>query len=385
MDIRPFAIEVPQATLDDLHERLARTRWPDAVSGAGWDYGSNLSYMQELIGYWRSAFTWRWQEQIMRSFAHFHATIDGIGIHFIHERGRGPAPMPLILTHGWPGSFLEMLRIIPLLVDPAAHGADPADAFDVVVPSLPGYGFSDRPKQAGVLPSIARLWTRLMTDGLGYRHFAAHGDDIGAGVTTRLGLHFPEHLIGIHITAVADPYLDPETTPLSPAERAFQAMRERWEQEEGAYGHLQGTRPQTLAYGLNDSPAGLAAWIVEKFRAWSDCGGDVERRFSKDQLLANVTLYWVTQTINSSFRLYYDARHHPAPLGPGDRVTVPIAVALTREEVDFTPREWAERTYNVQRWTEFPRGGHFMALEEPTLLVDDLRTFFRPLRSSLTA
>lgn len=384
MEIRPFTIDVPHAILDDLRARLAHTRWPDEVSGTGWEYGTNRAYMAELLDYWRMSFDWRRHERAINAFAHFRATVDGIGIHFIHERGRGPAPLPLIITHGWPGSFIEMLKIIPLLADPEAHGGDPADAFDVVAPSLPGYGFSDRLPQRDTRPSqaIAALWARLMSDGLGYRRFGAHGGDIGSGVTTRLGLRFPDQLVGIHVTAVTPPYLGSEAPALSPAEQAYRAVVDRWDEEEGAYSHIQGTKPQTLAYGLNDSPAGLAAWIVEKFRAWSDCGGEVERRFSKDELLANVTLYWVTQTINSSIRLYYDSRHHPAPLAPGERVTVPTGVALTTEAVARAPREWAERTYNVRRWTELPRGGHFTALEEPELLAQDIRAFFRPLRQT---
>lgn len=384
LELQPFTVDVPQAVLDDLRARLARTRWPDEVPGAGWAYGTNLAYLLELVEYWQTTFDWRRLERTINTFAHFRATIDGIGLHFIHQRGRGPAPLPLILTHGWPGSFLEMLKIIPLLADPGAHGGDPADAFDVVVPSLPGYGFSDPLPRQEIRPSqaIAALWARLMTEVLGYGRFGAHGGDIGAGVTTRLGLSFPDQLVGIHLTAVTEPYLGPGAPALSPAEQAYRALVERWDDEEGAYSHIQSTRPQTLAYGLNDSPAGLAAWIVEKFRAWSDCAGEVERRFSKDELLANVTLYWVTQTINSSIRLYYDSRHHSNPLGQGDRVTVPTGVALTREEVAHAPREWAERTYNLQRWVELPRGGHFTALEEPELLAQEIRHFFRPLRSA---
>ena len=359
MNIDPFAVNVSQPVLDDLRERLARTRWPDEVPDTGWEYGTERAYLQELVHYWETAFDWRRQERAINAFPHFHTTIEGTGIHFIHQRGRGPAPLPLIITHGWPGSFLEMLTIIPLLTDPAAHGGDAADAFDVVVPSLPGYGFSDRLPAPAVLPSIARLWVRLMVDILGYERFGAQGGDIGAGVTTRLGLGFPEQLMGIHITAVGQPYLGAEAAPLSAAETAYMELRARWEQDEGGYSHIQRTRPQTLAYGLNDSPVGLASWLVEKFRAWSDCAGDLERRFSKDQLLAHVTLYWATQTINSSIGLYYDGRRFLSPPRPQDRVIVPTAVALTREAVTNAPREWAERTYNVQRWTALPSGGHF--------------------------
>ncbi len=378
MEISPFEAHVPDSVLDDLRERLDRVRWPDELDGAGWTYGSSLAYMRELVAYWRDEFDWRAQERAINRFAHFRASIDGLGIHFIHERGKGPNPLPLILTHGWPGSFFEMYKLIPLLADPASHGGDPRDAFDVVVPSLPGYGFSDRPSRPGMTNSAtADLWARLMTEGLGYARFAAHGGDIGSGVTARLGLRHPSSLLGIHVTAVSTPYLGPGAPALSEAERAYVALQERWEQEEGAYSHQQHTRPQTLAYGLNDSPVGLAGWIVEKFRAWSDCGGEIERRFSKDELLTNIMVYWATETINSSIRRYAEPRE---PIQPGQRITVPCAVALTREEVERAPREWAERTYNVQRWTDLPSGGHFLALEEPELLAEDLRAFFRQFR-----
>lgn len=381
MRIEAYRVEIAEQTLVDLRERLERTRWPDEADRAGWAYGSNLAYMRELAEYWRTAFDWRAQERAINRFAHFRADMDGIGIHFIHEHGKGPRPLPIVLTHGWPGSFFEMHKLIPLLADPASHGGDPEDAFDVVVPSLPGYGFSDRPTEPGMTSTrVADLWARLMRDGLGYARFAAHGGDIGAGVTTRLGLRHPDHLFGIHVTAVAEPYLGPGARELSEAERAFTAVQEQWEQDEGAYSHQQSTRPQTVAYGLNDSPAGLAAWIVEKFRAWSDCGGEVERRFTKDELLTTIMLYWATQTINSSIRMYYEHQHYPAPIQQGERVTVPCGIALTQEAVDRAPREWAERTYDVQHWTELPRGGHFLALEEPELLARDLRAFFRQFR-----
>lgn len=381
MDVQPFKIHVPQATLDDLQACLKRTRWPDEIPHSGWDYGSNLAYMKELINYWRTQFDWRTQEEAINAFAHFRASVDGLSIHFIHERGKGPNPLPLIVTHGWPRSFFQMLKIIPLLTDPESHGGDPEDSFDVVVPSLPGYGFSDRPTQRGMTTSrIADLWVRLMTEGLGYSRFGAQGGDLGAGVTNRLGLAYPDQLIGIHVTNLTEPYLGPGARELSEAERAMLAESERWDNSEGAYAKLQATKPQTLSYGLNDSPAGLVAWIVEKFRAWSDCSGEVERRFTKDELLTNVTIYWVTETINSSIRLYYENRHNPMPLKQGERIEVPSAVALFPKEIRHPCREWAERTCNVQRWTQMPRGGHFAAQEEPDLLVEDIRAFFRTLR-----
>lgn len=377
--VAPFRIAIPQVVLEDLRARLLMTRWPDEVDGAGWDYGTNLAYLRELVEYWQDGFDWRQQEARLNAFAHYRLDVDGLGLHFIHERGRGPNPMPLVLTHGWPSTFYELTRVIPLLTDPGAHGGDPAQSFHVVVPSLPGYGFSDRPRRPGLFSGrIADLWARLM-GRLGYERFAAFGGDIGAGVTSRLGLYHPDRLLGIYVLSVLAPYRGPGASPLSEAEQRFVALNERWEDEEGAYSHQQSTRPQTLAYGLNDSPAGLAAWIVEKFRAWGDTSGDVETRFSRDDLLTTVTLYWVTQTINSSMRLYYEYRRHARPLGPEERVRVPSAIGLTTEAVDRAPREWAARTYsNLQRWTEFPRGGHFFALEEPGLLVDELRAFFKP-------
>jgi pimeloyl-ACP methyl ester carboxylesterase len=277
-----------------------------------------------------------------------------------------------------------MHKLIPLLADPASHGADPSDSFDVVVPSLPGYGFSDRPTERGMTKTrIARIWSRLMTEGLGLDRYGAQAGDVGTGITTQLALLFPEQLAGIHLTDPAWPYLGAGTRELTAAERAYVEAEASWQRDEGAYDDQQATRPQTLAYGLNDSPAGLAAWIVEKFRAWSDCDGNIESRFTRDELLTNLTIYWATETINSSIRLYYESRHAPAPFKEDERVTVPTAFAIFPKDIDQPPREWAERSYNVTRWTQMPRGGHFAALEEPELLARDLRAFFRPLRSAL--
>ena len=383
MEIQPFKIEIPDATLQDLRERLARTRWPDEILGSGWDYGSNLAYVKELTEYWRLHFNWRTQEAALNSFAHFRANVDGLCIHFVHQQGQGPQPLPLIITHGWPSTFFEMVKIIPLLTDPARYGGDPSDSFDVVVPSMPGYGFSNLTRERGVnTRKIADLWARLMTEGLGYPQFCAQGGDWGAGVTARLGFHYPERLIGIHVTSVTQalPYLGEGSRPLNDKEKAFLEERANWREAEGGYSHIQGTKPQTLAYGLNDSPAGLAAWIVEKFRTWSDCTSDVERRFTKDELLTNITIYWATQTINSSTRLYYENQRTSWNFSKDERIRVPCAVALFPQDLSRPPREWAERCYNVQHWTQMPRGGHFAALEEPELLVEDIRAFFRPLR-----
>ncbi len=383
MEVWPYAVNVPQVELDDLHVRLARTRWPDDIPGTGWAYGADLRFMTDLLEYWRTRFDWRAQERRINAFAHFRASVDGVGIHFIHEKGSGPAPLPIVITHGWPGSFVEMLRLIPLLTDPASRGGDPRDAFDVVVPSLPGFGFSDRPAKVGLNPfRIADLWAMLM-DGLGYRRYGAQGGDWGASVSTGLALAYPARVIGMHLNFIPGsyrPYLGPNAHGLSDAERLFLRAMDDWAATEGGYWHIQRTRPQTLAYGLNDSPAGLAAWIVEKFRAWSDCGGDVERRFTKDDLLTNVSIYWWTQTIHSSCRLYVETRQRPLHFGQDTRVTVPCGVAHFPAEAPFPPREWVERGYAVTHWTTMARGGHFAAMEEPELLAADVRTFFRAFR-----
>ncbi len=382
MPITPFHLAIPDETLQDLQSRLAQTRWPNEISHSGWDYGSNLSYLKELVDYWQTGFDWRQQEAALNAFSHFRTDVDGLGIHFIHEKGVGPKPLPLILTHGWPSTIFELTKIIPLLADPARYGGDAADAFDVVVPSMPGYGFSDATQERGMnTRRIAALWAKLMTAGLGYQHFGAHGGDWGSAVSTALAYDHGERLVGFHITLMsAQVALENIAPPLTDAERRFLEGRDKWRQEEGAYGHIQGTKPQTLSYGLNDSPAGLAAWIVEKFRAWSDCGGDVETRFTKDELLTTLTIYWVTGTIGSSVRLYYENQRNPLIFQPGERLAVPFGFAKFPVEISFPPREWAERMFNVQRWTEMSTGGHFAAMEEPELLVEELRAFFRPLR-----
>ncbi|GCE07808.1 multidrug MFS transporter [Dictyobacter aurantiacus] len=385
MEKHPFTVHVPQAILDDLKDRLAYTRWPDEVENAGWDYGTNRHYLKSLVDYWQHEFDWRAQEKKLNQFAHFREHIDGLGIHFIHERGRGENPLPILLTHGWPGSFFEMFKLIPLLTDPEKHGGDPTDAFDVIVPSLPGFGFSDRPTVRGMATmQTAELWARLMRDVLGYSHFAAAGGDIGSGVTQRLALAHPELLVGIHLTYLSVHASLPEQPNLSEEEQHYLQVVQQWSQEEGAYSALHSTKPQTLAYGLNDSPVGLAAWIIEKFRAWSDCNGEVEQRFSKDELLTNIMLYWSTETISSSVRMYYENAHTLPKLRPEQHISVPAGIALFPKEISLPPREWAERLLLVQRWTMMPRGGHFAAMEEPELLAEELRAFFRPFRSEKT-
>ena len=383
MAVEQFKIDISDSVIEDLKSRLASTRWPDELPGTGWDYGSNLEYVKELVEYWRTTFDWRAQEDLINSFSHFKTEVDGLGIHFIHEKGKGPDPMPLVVTHGWPGTFFEMHKIIPLLSDPASHGGDPTDSFDVVVPSMPGYGFSSHTIERGLdVLSIGDLWAKLMSENLGYKQFGAQGGDWGASVTAQLGFAHGDKVTGIHSTSVTrpTPYMGSGSRALSDAERELLQKRADWQAAEGGYSHIQGTKPQTLSYGLNDSPAGLAAWIIEKYRTWSDCGGDVEKRFTKDELLTTITIYWVTQSIGSSTKLYYETLRKPWDLKEGEKIEVPCGIAVFPAEISVPPREWAERSYNVQQWTVMPAGGHFAALEEPDRLVEDVRNFFRPLR-----
>jgi pimeloyl-ACP methyl ester carboxylesterase len=382
MSIQPFKIAIPQATLDDLRERLAHTRWPDEVEGAGWNYGTNLAYLKELVDYWHHKFDWRAQEKKLNVFAQFRTQIDGLNIHFIHERGKGPNPQPIILTHGWPDSFYRMHKIIPLLTDPARYGGDPADSFDVIVPSLPGIGFSDRPRHSLTMAQTAEIWEHLMRDVLGYQRYTAAGGDFGSGITQLLAFAHPESVVAMHVTDLGFYNLQARQPDLSEAEKRFLGAQQMWFFQEGAYAMIQGSKPQTLAYGLNDSPVGLAGWIVEKFRAWSDCDGNVKRSFSKDELLTNIMIYWATQTINSSFGYYRDM--NTPKLQPGQHIEVPTAFARFPKDIPGIdpPRELAERHLRIERWTQMPRGGHFAALEEPELLAEDLRAFFRPFRAT---
>jgi pimeloyl-ACP methyl ester carboxylesterase len=378
---RPFTLRVPDDTLDDLRARLRRVRWPDEAPDAGWGHGTSLAYMKELIAYWRDRYDWRRHEAGLNQWRQFTVPIGGIDLHFVHEPGMGPAPLPLLLSHGWPGSIVEFERVIPMLTDPARFGADPADAFTVVAPSLPGYTLSFRPGQPRFgLVEIADLFAVLMTDVLGYRRFAAQGGDWGAFITSYLGAAYPDRLAGIHVNLLA--VRRDQSPPAAPTDEETAYLEElgHWMREETGYLQIQGTKPQTLAYGLTDSPVGLAAWIVEKFRTWSDCGGEVERRFSKDLLLTNVMLYWITGAIGSSFWPYYARAHSAWPISERRPVKVPTAYAAFPREILHPPRSWAERVYDIRRWTVMPAGGHFAALEEPEALAADIRAFFRDLR-----
>jgi pimeloyl-ACP methyl ester carboxylesterase len=381
--VRPFTIEVPESVLEDLRERLQRTRWPGEIAGGGWTYGTNLDYMRELVRYWLDDYDWRAQEAALNRLPQFIATVDGLEIHFVHVRGAGPSPLPLIISHGWPGSFAEMVEVIGPLADPAAHGGDPADAFDVVVPSLPGYGFSQHPRQPGMTPRrIGQIFAKLMTEVLGYPRFAAQGGDWGSLITAAMAREYPDQVLGIHLNMLGvRPNTGPGTPPLTEEEQAWLQRAQAGRDEETGYQRIQGTRPQTLAYGLTDSPVGLAAWIVEKFRAWSDCKGEIESSFTKDQLLTNIMIYWITGSIGTSIQLYYEAFHDPSMrLGPNERIEAPAGFAAFPGELFGANRSWAERALNLRHWSTPPRGGHFAALEEPALFVEDVRAFFRTLR-----
>jgi microsomal epoxide hydrolase len=379
----PFRLHVEQRAIDDLRARLALTRFPDQAPGEPWAYGTDVAYLRELVAYWRDGFDWRAQEARLNTFAQYKAPVHGIDLHFLHVEGRGPKPLPLLLSHGWPGSVFEFLELIPRLTDPARFGGDPADAFTVVAPSLPGYGLSFAPGQPRFgVEAIADCFAELMTAVLGYRRFAAQGGDWGAFITSRLGTVHADKLIGLHVNLLPvrrDPKIVAEPTP---EERDYLKQLELWLKEGTGYQWIQGTRPQTLAVALTDSPAGLAAWIVDKFRAWSDCGGNVERVFPKDHLLANIGLYWFTGAIGSSFWPYYARMHGPWPI-PDGGVTAPMGYAAFPREILSPPRSIAAKVYtDIRRWTEMPRGGHFAAMEEPEALAREIIEFFRPLRSA---
>lgn len=380
--MQPFKIDIAQSVLDDLHQRLANTRWPDEIEDADWDYGTNQSYLRQLAAYWQSGYDWRAQEAKLNAFPQFKAEVDGLNVHFLYIEGKGPNPMPLLLVHGWPDSFFRMTKLIPLLTDPASHGGRAEDAFTVIVPNLPGYGFSDRPTEKGYDPKrMADVLAELMTNVLRYKKYAAHGGDWGSSIVEQLALHHGSSLLGIHLTDVPSTHAKAadKLPDLSMAEKAFVAKNKAWQEKEAGYQKIQGTKPETLAYGLNDSPVGLLGWIIEKFHAWSDNDGNLESAFTKDELLTNVMIYWVTQTIGSSVRLYYEAMHSPTLAAP-TYTKVPAGFAIFPKDITPAPKEFAERFFNVQRWEEMPRGGHFAALEAAGLLVQELRAFFGPLR-----
>jgi microsomal epoxide hydrolase len=382
MTAQPFTLHVADSAVADLRERLARTRLPDQAPGDPWAYGTSVDYLRGLLDYWRTGFDWGAQEARLNAFPQYKAPLHDIDVHFLHVPGKGPNPCPLLLMHGWPGSVYEFMDLIPRLTDPASFGGDPADAFTVVAPSLPGYGLSFRPGQKRFgIEEIADCLADLMTGTLGYSRFAAQGGDWGGITASRMGYAHADKLIGIHVNLLAVRREMNMLTNPTPEERSYLDELAHWLREETGYQWIQGTRPQTLSFALTDSPAGLAAWIIEKFRVWSDCGGKVESAFTRDQLLANVSLYWFTGAIGSSFFPYYFRMHRPWPIPEGGLIEIPTGYSAFPREILRPPRSLAERTYtNIRRWTEMPRGGHFAAMEQPEPLAQDIRAFFRPLR-----
>jgi pimeloyl-ACP methyl ester carboxylesterase len=378
--IVPFRIQVPDAVLTDLRQRLARTRFPGEIAGSEWDYGTNLGYLKELVAYWRDKFDWRAAERRLNQFDQFTTNIDGLDIHFIHQRSKDPKALPLAVTHGWPGSVAEFTKIIGPLTNPAAHGGNAADAFHVVAISLPGFGFSGKPAERGYGPErIAGIIAKLMAR-LGYTRYGLQGGDWGSSISRFAALNDASHVAGLHINfclAGPPPSVKDPNEGVTPVELERSRARQAFFETERGYFMEQSTKPQTIGSALDDSPAGLAAWIVEKFRSWSDSDGNVEKHFTKDDLLTNITIYWVTQTATSSARIYYENQRAKPAQG---RVQVPTACAVFPKEINIPPRRWVEAQYNLTRWTEMPRGGHFAALEEPELLVEDMRAFFRTVR-----
>ena len=363
--------------LADLRSRLRATRWPPPWPQASWEAGTDPDELRRLVSHWASDYDWRAQEAEINALPWYVADIAGLPVHFLRFDAERPGALPLVLTNGWPSSFLELVTLARRLANPSASGGDPSDAFTVVVPCLPGFAFT--PQQPSLLDATPthELWHRLMHDELGFGRYAAHGGDLGAGTTALLAQAHPASVVGIHLFAVANP-VDVDASSVTADEQAYLDEVAAWEDDEGAYEHQQRTRPLSVAYGLSDSPAGLLGWILEKYRAWTDSGGILSTRFSDDFILTQASIYWFTNTISTSFRPYWQYGRGTA--GPLERVAVPTAVAMFPADLSHPPRSWVERTYNVTRFTRMPRGGHFAAHEEPALLADDLTAFFRPLR-----
>ena len=379
-DCQPFKIDIPDETLETIRRKVAAFPWHEMPDDGGWEYGTNLGYMQEICEYWVKEFDWRKQESKINQFAHFKAPVDGIDVHFIHEKGSGPNPKPLIISHGWPGSIVEFLEFIDLLTHPENHGGTVDDAFDVVAPSLPGFGFSGRPPRPWGPRKMASIFNKLMTDVLGYESYIAQGGDWGGAISSWLGYDHAPACKAIHINILTMRHRD---GPQGTEETAWAEQFEIDQIIQNGYRTQQATKPQTLSYGMMDSPVGIAAWILEKMHGWSDIdGNDVESVYTKDQLLTNIMVYVITRTFNTASWIYYGRREEGGRiLSPeGKRVEVPTACAIfPKELLAWPPRSYAERIYNVKQWTEMPRGGHFAAMEEPELLIDDIRKFARNL------
>ncbi|UUW08773.1 epoxide hydrolase [Flavobacterium plurextorum] len=376
MRIKPFKVNIPQDILDDLNARLDMTRWPDEINESHWTYGTDLSYMKELTNYWQNKFDWRKIENEINSYPNFIADIDGMQIHYIHVKGKSKKSIPLIMTHGWPGSFLEMMKIMPMLTE------NPDWSFDLVIPSIPGFGFSSKVNKEGCNSEfVADIWQKLMIN-LGYEKFGVQGGDIGSGISSWLSLKYPSNIIGLHLNYISGsykPYLK-DGEILSDEMIEFKKNSSEWSSKYGAYAYLHSTKPLTAAYGLNDSPAGLCAWIIEKFNDWSDNDGNIENTFTKDELLSNVTLYWVTQTIHSSMRIYNENSKKPLAFKRNEFIGVPVGFAHFPKELPTPPRAYIEKSFNITHWTDMKAGGHFAAAEQPELLSKDIIDFFSHLK-----
>lgn len=380
MPIRNFKIEIPNEALEDLSLRLRKTKWANQILEIGWSRGTDKDYLQVLVDYWISDYDWRTQEKVFNQYPQYKCNIDGVDIHFFHIKGKGENPLPLILTHGWPDSFVRYQKIISRLTDPISFGEDLSDSFDVIIPSLPGIGFSSILEPKGFNNSqVADLWVKLMTEKLGYTKFGAAGGDVGSGVTRYLAMRYPEHLIGIHLTDVGiiRQIMMSDDNKLSSEEKEYKRKAQQWIVQEGGYMSIQSTKPQTLSYALSDSPVGLAAWIVEKFYSWSDISKGFENKYSMDGLLNNVMIYWLNNSIGASAMMYYENMHTLPPIG---KITTPTGIALFAKDILLPPEVWVEDNLNLVQWSEIPRGGHFTAMEEPELYSNDICKFYRSLR-----
>ncbi len=387
-EVRPFTIQIPDSQLADLRRRLTDARWPDEVEAEPWRYGPPIDYMKSFLAYWIEQYDWRAQEARLNSLPHFKTNVDGHEIHFLHFEGKGPEPMPLILTHGWPGSFVELIEFAGQLADPARFGGDAQDAFSVVVPSIPGYGFSQRPTQRGMsVFAIADLWPRLMAK-LGYEKFGVQGGDWGSWISAAIALQHPDRVVGVHLNYLSTrfrPAQGVDDPPLTEEEEDYLRRVATWLESEGAYIAIQATKPLTLAYALMNSPLGLAAWYVEKFKSWTDSEKWPEDAISRDDMITDIMIHWLTDTAHSAIRLYAESREHPLHLKPGQRISPPCGIVHLPAEIPMPPRSWAERAFNIVHWTKLDRGGHFAAWEVPELLAGDVRDFFRKLRPTSQA
>lgn len=383
--VQEFSINISDEAIADLQSRLERTRLPDQLEGTSWQYGTEKNTLSELIDYWREDFDWREQEAMLNAFDQQLVEVDGLSLHTIHQRSKNPDAIPLLLVHGWPGSIAEFHKLIGPLTDPEAHGGESIDSYHVIAPSLPGFGFSEAPKDQGYSPERIALLLAGLMQALGYERYALAGGDWGAVINSHHANHFPERLIGLHsnMLLASPPENDSSRDAVTPSEAALRESRGSYMRNEFAYQQIQGTKPQSLGYALNDSPAGLAAWILEKFHGWSDIPqdetGDIWSAFSKDEILTNISIYWFTQSITSSMRIYYENRTTPQ-IKPTGFINVPTGVALFPAEIYITPRAWAEAAYDIRHWSQLEQGGHFAALEQTAVYRRELNTFFRLLR-----